>query len=181
MVSDTHGYLDPRIVRAVNHCDYVLHAGDIGCAAVLAALQPRCGEVIAVLGNNDSADKWPARDRAILPSLSEKAELRLPGGLLVVVHGDRVMPAKRRHERLRSMFPCARAIVYGHSHRMCDDRSAVPWVLNPGAAGQARTFGGPSCMVLRASEREWRVQSLRFPTEKSNRHPRSEPEAGGAA
>jgi hypothetical protein len=42
------------------------------------------------------------------------------------------------------------------------DRSAVPWVLNPGAAGRARTFGGPSCLVLTASSMSWRLKIFRF-------------------
>ncbi len=41
LVSDTHGYLDPRIAREIAGCDYAIHAGDIGCAAVLNAMRPR--------------------------------------------------------------------------------------------------------------------------------------------
>lgn len=162
VVSDTHGYLDARIAEAVCACDMVVHAGDIGGARVLDALQPRGGRIVAVLGNNDEPAKWPAADRARIHTLPDVAEVALPGGMLVVVHGDRVLPAKQRHDRLRSMFPAARAIVYGHSHRLSVDRSAQPWVLNPGAAGRARTYGGPSCVILRAAQDEWDVRPLRF-------------------
>ncbi|MFM1890995.1 MAG: hypothetical protein RLZ44_72, partial [Pseudomonadota bacterium] len=40
---------------------------------------------------------------------------------------------------------------------------AIPWVLNPGAAGRSRTFGGPSCLLLHAGARVWRVETHRFP------------------
>ena len=75
-------------------------------------------------------------ERPWLASIPWEARLPLPGGLLVVVHGHRV-PAADRHARLRALYPQARAIVYGHSHRLVVDRDASPWVLNPGAAGRA--------------------------------------------
>ncbi|WP_257388244.1 metallophosphoesterase family protein, partial [Tahibacter caeni] len=80
----------------------------------------------------------------------------LPGGRLVVVHGDR-WPARGRHAALRRAYPAARAVVYGHSHRLVVDTDALPWVLNPGAAGRARTNGGPSCLLLHATAQAWRV------------------------
>lgn len=162
VVSDTHGQLDPRIADAVSGCDYGVHAGDIGAAGVLDVLRERVGQLHAVIGNNDVAQKWPAADRATLARLQACVRLALPGGDLVVVHGDRVLPAKRRHEQLRATYPDARAIVYGHSHRMCEDTGHRPWVLNPGAAGRARTYGGPSCLILRVSATDWEVQRYRF-------------------
>lgn len=162
MVSDTHGYLDGRIAEAVRGCDFVVHAGDVGSGAVLRALHECASQVLAVSGNNDVPSKWPEADRALLGTLPSRVELALPGGLLVAVHGDRVLPAAKRHAKLRALFPDARAIVYGHSHRLCDDREELPWVLNPGAAGKARTFGGPSCMVLEATQGRWAVSQLRF-------------------
>lgn len=161
LLADTHGVIDPRIARLAAGCDAVVHAGDIGNAAVLQAIAA-AGRVLAVRGNNDTAAKWPAADRARLARLAEEQRLALPGGTLVVVHGDRVLPAGRRHEKLRRLYPEARAVVYGHTHRAACDRAARPWVLNPGAAGRTRTFGGPSCLVLTADERQWRVQLRRF-------------------
>nr|WP_207191030.1 metallophosphoesterase family protein [Halochromatium salexigens] len=161
MVADTHGYLDPRIAALVTHCDSALHAGDIGNAHVLAQLQPRGGRVYAVLGNNDVARKWPEDQRELLLSIPWEAHVALPGGELVLVHGHR-LPAARRHERLRARYPHARAICYGHSHVLADDREARPWVLNPGAAGRVRTAGGPSCLVLTASADGWQLEQHRF-------------------
>jgi putative phosphoesterase len=161
LVADTHGFLDPRIAALVNDCDTVLHAGDIGSADVLAQLQPRGGRVYAVLGNNDTARKWPENQRDLLERIPHELRLALPGGELVLLHGHR-LTAARRHQRLRQRYPRARAICYGHSHLLADDRSELPWVLNPGAAGRARTYGGPSCLVLMASEQGWQLQQYRF-------------------
>lgn len=161
ILSDTHGRIDPRVVEVVAACDLAVHGGDIGNAGVLAALQPRGGRVLAVLGNNDVAHKWPEWERELLARVPEQAELSLPGGRLVVIHGHQT-PARDRHARLRRRFPYARAIVYGHSHHLVTDCEAGPWVLNPGAAGYERTYGGPSCLILTAAEHRWELAVRRF-------------------
>lgn len=161
ILSDTHGRLDPGVLAWLDGCDVIVHAGDVGAAAVLDALAATGAEVRAVRGNNDVPGKWPP-PRERLHGLPHEDRIALPGGELVVVHGDEVLPATRRHERLRQRYPEARAIAYGHSHRLIVDRQERPWVINPGAAGRARTFGGASACVLLASERGWRVTARRF-------------------
>ena len=160
LCSDSHGPVDPRILDLARGCDAVVHAGDVGGADTLRALADAAPATV-VRGNNDVPGKWAETDVDTLATLPEVAELALPGGRLVVVHGDRHLPAARRHERLRTAFPDARAILYGHSHRLCVDDAAHPWVLNPGACGRARTFGGPSCLLLSAGRR-WRLEVCRF-------------------
>ncbi|MEP7044507.1 MAG: metallophosphoesterase family protein [Dokdonella sp.] len=162
LLSDTHGALDERIAALARGSDLVVHAGDVGSAEVLATLHAACARVIAVRGNNDVREKWARQDRDVPDTLTQQVQIDLPGGVLVAIHGDRFPPAQR-HRRLRAAFPSARAIVYGHSHRLCIDDDERPWVLNPGAAGRARTFGGPSCLELETTMQRWRVEPLRFP------------------
>lgn len=161
ILADTHGQLDRRIERLVRDCDIAVHGGDIGNARVLARLQPRSGRVHAVRGNNDIPGKWPDGEQMLLEKLPRQRVLDLPGGRLVIVHGHRTA-ATSRHARLRQLHPHARAIVYGHSHRLVSDCEHLPWVLNPGAAGHARTFGGPSCLILAATPTDWHVETHRF-------------------
>ncbi len=174
ILADTHGHLDPRIADLVAECDMAVHGGDIGGAEVLAGMRPRAGHIYAVRGNNDVADKWPADQRGLLAQIPDRAECELPGGRLVVVHGHR-MPARGRHARLRRELPGARAVVYGHSHRLIADLDAEPWVLNPGAAGRSRTFGGPSCLILLAAESAWRLEVHRFEPAARMRRVRASP------
>lgn len=162
VVSDTHGRLDPRIAEAVARHDGVIHAGDIGGAVVLDQFCTRLNCCIAVRGNNDTRPKWPPADARILEDLPETALLRLPGGHVVVVHGDRAGPPAKRHDHLRAAFPEARLVVYGHSHRRVIDRKARPWVANPGAAGRSRTYGGPGLLSLTATTSSWRLKSIVF-------------------
>lgn len=161
LISDTHGFVDPRVAQIVEACDAVVHAGDIGDHAVLGLLRSRCSHVLAVRGNNDTPERWTATP-SLFARLPHKLQISLPGGALVVVHGDRVSPASARHARLRRLYPHARAVLYGHTHRLRVDRRALPWVLNAGAAGRARTFGGPSCLVLEVNARAWQARELRF-------------------
>ena len=164
VVSDTHGHIDPRIVKAVERCRIAVHAGDIGGGAVLDTLSWPGRRVIAVRGNNDVASKWDRGEHPQLEQLPWEAELSLPGGRLVVTHGHQIVQDARRHGWLRKRYPDARVVVYGHTHRRCIDRGARPWIVNPGAAGRNRTFGGPSLIVIDvdADAGRWRLRTVGF-------------------
>lgn len=162
LLADTHGFLDPRIADLVAACDVAVHAGDIGGADVLLSLQPR-EQVVAVRGNNDVAEKWPAHERPVLENLPRESRVPLPGGDLVVVHGDEAIPVAARHAAFRRRYGDAKAVVYGHTHSQSVDQSDEPWVLNPGAAGRTRTHGGPACLILECREEGWNVEAIQFP------------------
>lgn len=160
ILSDSHGYLDPRIEEAVNQCDYIVHAGDIFNAQIIAQLQPR-EKLVAVAGNNDYPAAWKAEEVEVVSALPHTDSLKLPGGLLIVEHGHR-LGNKPDHEQLRSDHAEARLIVYGHTHHRVIDQSAEPWVVNPGASGKVRTHGGPSCLILSASDTHWSFETVIF-------------------
>ena len=52
LLSDTHGYYDPRIGDYFAECDEIWHAGDIGDHEVVKMLS-RISPVVAVYGNID--------------------------------------------------------------------------------------------------------------------------------
>ena len=166
LLSDTHGYLDGRIAEVIEHSDWIIHAGDIGNATLLHRLAQLGGNVVAVRGNNDNYSHWPQEDHDILDALADERQVLLPGGSIVVTHGHRINPAIKRHPRFRRQYPGAKAVVYGHSHRLVVDTEQAPWILNPGAAGRARTYGGPSCLILTIKAEQWHVQHHRFPMHK---------------
>ena len=60
LLGDTHCWVDDSIVELAAGMEIVVHTGDIGSASVLASLKSRCGNVLAVTGNNDITEKWPA-------------------------------------------------------------------------------------------------------------------------
>ena len=165
ILSDTHGFLDPRIGERVAECDYAVHAGDVGGADVLCALQPR-QQVVAVRGNNDTSSRWGESESRFLENLPSEARLELPGGVMVVVHGDDHRSINDRHHHLRKTFPEARIVVYGHSHKLIMDTDNEPWIVNPGAAGRTRTHGGPSCVLLHCDGEHWELEALQLPARK---------------
>jgi putative phosphoesterase len=170
LIADTHGWLDPRVAEIAQACHVVVHAGDIGAADILETLAAAGARVVAVSGNNDTPRHWPATDRATLDQLQETALIDLPGGRLRVVHGHRVQ-ARSRHRRLREQAGDAAAIVLGHSHRRAIEYSPTPWILNPGAAGRSRAYGGPGCFVLNAAPDRWSVETHVFePLPRPRRH-----------
>ncbi len=162
IVSDTHGYLDPRIADIIKQSDIAIHAGDIGDASILEAMQPKTGQIFAVTGNNDHHVFWPSSQSDTLKTIPLIAKLDLPGGRITIEHGDRHDMFKPDHQSLRNAFPDSRLVIYGHTHKMVIDNQTRPWVANPGAAGSTRTHGGPSCLLLTASESEWEIESIRF-------------------
>jgi len=119
-----------------------VHAGDFGSETVLAELR-RLGPVAAVHGNVDS----PGLRR----ELPEALTLDLEDTTLAVIHD--AGPAKGRLERLRTRFPEAAAVVFGHSHMPLHEERDGFQIFNPGSPterrraphrsmGEARVGGG---------------------------------------
>ena len=157
VISDTHSYLDPRIAEIVAECDYAIHAGDICGVEVIDAMKPKSGEIIAVTGNNDPYCHF---SDTVLP---ETLEFEISGEKIAVEHGHKHGVSQPSHESLRAAHPNAKMVIYGHTHKQVIDKEAMPWVINPGAAGKTRTHGGPSCLVIECSDtQEWDIVVHRF-------------------
>jgi uncharacterized protein len=101
--------------RELATADVILHAGDITQAEHLEAFA-RHAPVHAVLGNNDPE---------LVDVLPETLELVLEGVRIAMIHDSG--PARGRARRLRTRFPDADVVVFGHSH--------IPW-NEPGEGGQ---------------------------------------------
>ena len=155
IISDTHGYLDKRIINVLKNCDYAIHAGDICGQAILKAMQPKMRKIFAVAGNNDCY----CHENKNLP---EELSLQLPYGIISIEHGHRHGMSKPSHRSLREKYSTSRIIVYGHTHKQLLDNKKLPWVINPGAAGLTRNHGGPSCLILHCDHNDWSVEMIRF-------------------
>jgi hypothetical protein len=132
IIADTHGLLRPEVFEAFEGVDHILHAGDVGPAALLdelAALAP----VTAVYGNTDG---YELRSR-----LPQVARVELDGFTIVTTHGDQF--GSPTPDKLHTAFPDAEILVFGHTHRpLLTLVDVVVTVMNPGGAG-ARRFGLP--------------------------------------
>lgn len=160
ILSDSHGLLDPRIRDVVNQCDHIIHAGDICAASVLKQLKPK-QKLHAVAGNNDFPAAWRADEKDIVSALPQTIKLELPGGLVVIEHGHR-LGNHPDHNQFRGDHAEAKLVIYGHTHKRIIDQSAEPWVVNPGASGEMRTKGGPSCLILTVTDDQWDLETTLF-------------------
>ncbi len=160
VISDTHSYLDPRIIDIVSDCDIGVHAGDICGADILESMKPKSGKVYAVTGNNDP------HCHLTDTRLPEVLSFDVPGGKITIEHGHTHGAHQPDHDSLRRSHPDAKVIIYGHTHKKVIDKTTKPWIINPGAAGKTRTHGGPSCMVIECSDvEEWEIKKYRFKEE----------------
>ncbi|NNC67714.1 MAG: metallophosphoesterase family protein [Gammaproteobacteria bacterium] len=163
VLSDTHCHINSSVLKHLSDCDVILHAGDIGSIEVIKQLNEISGNVVSVCGNNDNAGQWTPTEHHDLQQIPQIAEVELPGGIIAITHGDEhYSDYETWHEKLRTNFPMAKAVVYGHSHRLVCDQDADPWILNPGPAGETRIQKhGVSCLLITANKVEWKVSEFR--------------------
>lgn len=122
LISDTHGLLRPEAVAFLRGSDCIVHAGDIGHAAVLEELQS-IAPVTAVRGNNDKGP-WAEAVR-------EVEVLQVDQVFIYVVH-------KIAELDLDPVAAGFQVIVSGHSHKpSVEERDGVLYV-NPGSSGPRR-------------------------------------------
>jgi hypothetical protein len=128
LLSDTHGYLDDRILEYLSECDEIWHAGDIGnieTALKLSVTIP----LRAVSGNIDGSDlrqEFPLR----LRFMCEEVDV-----LIVHIGGYPGHYSKVVQKEIRSSAP--KLFISGHSHilKVIYDSKYKLLHINPGAAG----------------------------------------------
>lgn len=129
MLSDTHGWLDPKIVEFFKDCDEVWHCGDIGNPAVTDELAGRF-ILRAVYGNiDDGMMRRSFPERQLFTCEGIKVFMTHIGGY--PGHYDPRVAGILRQERPR-LFVC------GHSHiaKVKYDEKLKCLHINPGAAGR---------------------------------------------
>jgi putative phosphoesterase len=129
LISDTHGFLDPKIFDYFKDCDEIWHAGDFGTLQVsdqLEAFKPLRG----VYGNIDG------QDIRIVHPLHNRFEIEGMDVWMTHIGGypGHYNPAIRKEltENPPAIFIC------GHSHilKVMTDKSLKNMLcINPGAAG----------------------------------------------
>ncbi|MEX2236319.1 MAG: metallophosphoesterase family protein [Dehalococcoidia bacterium] len=116
LISDTHGYLDPRAVELLRGVELILHAGDVGSLKVVEELA-RLAPVRAVRGNVDEGG-----EAGVLPLVEEFTLENLSVHLV--------------HQLDPRNLPAVDIVVFGHSHRALVQERDGRLLLNPGAAGR---------------------------------------------
>jgi putative phosphoesterase len=145
VISDTHmpkgaRRLPEECVARLRAADLIVHAGDFVELSVLDELRVY-GRVVGVHGNVDDEDV-----RAALP---EAATVDADGARIAVIHD--AGPARGRLGRLRSRFPGADAVVFGHSHLPLRERDEDGFqIFNPGSPTERRRAPERTMGIARA-------------------------------
>jgi putative phosphoesterase len=131
-VADTHGRPHPELGARLAELApaHIVHAGDIGDAAVLRALEKHA-PVTAVRGNVDGRD-WP--DFVTIDVSSDESTLLRILMTHIAVYGPKIRADVARVARAEGAW----LIVCGHSHVpfAASDRGLT--VFNPGSVGPRR-------------------------------------------
>ncbi len=136
LIADTHGLLRPEVAAAFGDVDLILHAGDVGGAAVLARLRA-IAPTDAVFGNVDDPSD---------PALRAERRLTLEGVTVHVSHGHEL---GRPTAELALARYDADVVVFGHTHQEVIVRAPRGRLaVNPGAAGPRRFKLEPSVARL---------------------------------
>ncbi len=136
IISDTHGLLRAQVLEVFAGVEHILHAGDVGDADILTALEA-IAPVTAVWGN---VDGWEIRNRA-----PEVARTELAGVAITVLHGMQL--GAPTPEKAAAAHPDAGLVVFGHSHRPVVRQVGPVLAVNPGSAGPRR-FADPVTVAL---------------------------------
>ncbi len=129
LLSDTHGYLNPKVLEFFNNCNEVWHAGDIGTvelAEELLAFKP----LKAVVGNIDN--------HLLRRMFPENLRFKCEAVDVWITHigGYPGRYDKRINDEIRLNPP--RLFISGHSHilKVMPDKKLNLLHVNPGAAGK---------------------------------------------
>lgn len=127
LLSDTHSYIDERIVKYATEADEIWHAGDIGDMKVAQQLE-KIKPFRAVHGNIDTKDHYPLNNIFVVE------------GVKVVITHIGGYPGKytsRVKNLLKQESP--KLYICGHSHilKVMHDKTLKILHMNPGAAGNS--------------------------------------------
>ena len=130
ILSDTHGFLEPRLFDFFVSCDTLFHAGDLGNMEVadqLSAFKP----LVAVYGNIDGSDI-----RAAYP---EVQRIKCEGVDILMTHiGGYPGRYDRKIYPVLKNYP-PKLFIAGHSHilKVMYDKTLQFLHINPGAMGNS--------------------------------------------
>ncbi|MGY2185218.1 phosphodiesterase [compost metagenome] len=131
VISDTHGLLRPEALAALQGCERIIHAGDIGKQEILeqlAAIAP----LYVVRGNNDQTAPWAEL-------VADHLSFDIEGWQTLLVHDIADVPAL--------LDAGTRLVITGHSHKPRIEWRGERLFLNPGSAGPRR-FKLPVTLAL---------------------------------
>ena len=140
VISDTHGFYDPRVPFLLKGVEHILHAGDIGKGRIVEQLSG-IAPVTAVRGNNDRQ-----RPESEYPEIET---LNLGGCCIYMTHIVKVPKDGDVAGLAAYSDQGVDVVVFGHSHMALHESRGALTFFNPGAAGKRRFKVVPSIGLLK--------------------------------
>ena len=147
LLSDTHGFLDPRLPRIFRGVEHILHAGDIGPDHLITQLES-IAPVTAVLGNTDASALYRLTETIIL------------GGRKFLVQHIVAPHALTGELQVRLSRERPEVVLFGHTHQQFNQVINGVWFLNPGYAGKPKFGAARSVAMLEGDAKELRVEFI---------------------
>lgn len=122
VISDTHGLLRPEAIEALRGSEAIIHAGDVGDAAILEELK-KIAPVTAIRGNIDT-EPWAK-------TLPQTNVLELSKNSIYVIHNVKDLDLNPRAAGFS-------AVIFGHTHQPLIESKDGVLFFNPGSAGPRR-------------------------------------------
>ena len=132
---DTHNLLRPEVIEIIKSSNAVIHGGDINSQGVLdeikSVMKPNA-QLFVIRGNNDK--EWAE-------NLPVSLEFELGGLKFFLTHNRK-------------------DIIFGHSHKYCEENIGGQLWLNPGSCGRKR-FNLPITMaVMNVNDNEYSIEKI---------------------
>jgi putative phosphoesterase len=147
VLSDTHGFLDPRVEKLFAGVDHILHAGDIGDAVIELELK-FIAPVTVVQGNVDAGLPFKLTE---IVTLAQKKFL---------VHHI-VNPwalSDTVAQQIKKQKPDA--VIFGHTHKPFAQALDGVFFFNPGYAGRPKFGAERSVAILTVDGKEIRHEYI---------------------
>ena len=134
VISDTHGFLDPRVEKIFAGVEHILHAGDIGDPMIEVELK-FIAPVTVVLGNTDLGLTF--RETEIVTLADRK----------FLVH--HIVNPRALSEKVAARIQRDRpdAVIFGHTHKKFAEMADGVFFFNPGYAGKPK-FGAERSVAI---------------------------------
>ncbi len=147
VISDTHGFLDPRVEKLFAGVDHILHAGDIGDPVIELELK-FIAPVTVVQGNVDIG--LPFKLTEIVTLAAKKFLIHHIVNPWALSETVEQQIAKQKPD----------AVIFGHTHKKFADTVNGVFFFNPGYAGKPKFGAERSVAILHLDGKEIRHEFI---------------------
>ncbi len=147
VISDTHGWLDPRVEKIFAGVEHILHAGDIGNPVIELELK-FIAPVTVVQGNVDVGLPFKLTE---IVTLAEKK-------FLVHHITNPWALSETLEQQIRQQKPDA--VIFGHTHKPFAQMVDGIFYFNPGYAGKPKFGAERSLAILHLDRKEIRHEFI---------------------